>query len=250
MLNCVVVDDEQFSIEGIAKYIKLIPRLFVAGIFMDPLIAIEQVMKLDNIDILFMDVNMPNISGIELAKVLRPKVKKLIFTTSHSIYAFEAFEVEADAYLLKPYSFAKFVATINRLFPIEDDVDEVEHSTGGDYFLVKNTDENLRIETIFYNEVIAFESLNNYVKIYLTDERTITAYLTIHDVLDLLCSRKGFKQFHRSYIVATQFISYIESSTIKMRNKLVIPVGDRFKSDFQFYLTEKLATTSRKKSTT
>jgi DNA-binding LytR/AlgR family response regulator len=222
--------------------------LTVAGVFLDPLMAIEQIMVLDNIDILFMDINMPNLSGIELARSLRSRVKKLVFTTSHSIYAYEAFEVQGDAYLLKPYTFGKFAATINHLFPIDKQEDKPDYKAGADFFMVKNTDEHLRIENIAYAEVIAFESLNNYVKIYLTDKRSITAYLTIQDILVLLDSREGFKQFHRSFVIATKYISFIESNTIKMINRLVIPVGDRFKNDFQNYLSEKLATTSRNKS--
>jgi DNA-binding LytR/AlgR family response regulator len=263
MLNCVIVDDEQFSVDGILKYINLNPKLTVSGVFMDPIEAAERIMVLDNIDILFMDINMPNLSGIDLARSLRSKAKKLIFTTSHSIYAYDAFEVEADAYLLKPYTFAKFVAVVNRLFPIDKQEETADYKNGREdlkktdehlsieqgFFLVKNTNENLRIENIYYADVIAFESLNNYVKIHLTDHRSIIAYLTVHDVIALLGSRAGFKQFHRSYIIATKYISFIEANTIKMTNNLVVPVGDRFKNEFQHYLLEKLAMTSRNKST-
>ena len=122
MLNCIIIDDEQFSVDAILKYIELLPKLNVAAIFKNPLEALESVTLENNIDLIFMDIDMPFLSGIELAKAVRHKTKKLICITSHSKYAFEASEVEGDAYLLKPFTFGKFSMTINRLFPNEKPV--------------------------------------------------------------------------------------------------------------------------------
>lgn len=93
MLNCVIIDDEQFSIDAIKKYIDLIPRLYVVAIYTDPGTALEQISAENNIHMLFMDINMPNISGLELAHALRSKTQKLVFTTAHSKYAFEAVRI-------------------------------------------------------------------------------------------------------------------------------------------------------------
>lgn len=247
MLNCIVIDDEQFSVDAITKYIKLVKRLKLKGVFLDPTQAVEKLEAFQNIDILFMDINMPKLSGIETAKILRPLVKKLIFTTSHTKYAFKAYQVEGDAYLLKPFTFVDFTASINRLFPLTPVESQHYNNTGKDYFLVKNRDEGLRIEHVLFSDVIAFESLNNYVKIYLTNDRTITSYLTIQDILELLGPRDEFKQFHRSYIIALDHISYIASNIIKMSNNLNFPVGDRYKTDFHDYVANNLAKTSRNK---
>lgn len=247
MLNCIVIDDEQFSVDAITKYIKLFKRLKLKKVFLDPTQAVEELRAFQHIDILFMDIKMPKISGIELAKTLRPLVKKLIFTTSHTKYAFKAYQVEGDAYLLKPYTFADFTATINRLFPLTPIESQHYNNMGKDYFLVKNKDENLRIEHVLFSDVIAFESLNNYIKIYLTNNRTITSYLTIQDILELLGTRDEFKQFHRSYIIGIDHISYIASNIIKMSNNLSFPVGERYKSDFHNYVMNNLAKTSRNK---
>ncbi|WP_179413061.1 LytR/AlgR family response regulator transcription factor [Mucilaginibacter sp. E4BP6] len=249
MVNCIVIDDEQFSVDVIITYIELTKRIKVKEVFLDPKQAIEKIEVFKNIDVLFMDINMPDVSGIELAKTLRPLVKKLVFTTSHTQYAFEAYQVEGDAYLLKPFTFGDFMAMLNRLFPPESsESSEVQHKFNGkDYFLVKNKDEDLRIEHVLFAEVVAFESLNNYIKIYLANNRTITSYLTIQDILELLGSRGEFKQFHRSYVIAVDHISYIASGVIKMSNNLTFPVGDRFKSEFHNYVTNNLAKTSRNK---
>jgi DNA-binding LytR/AlgR family response regulator len=246
MINCIIVDDEKFSINALTKYIELMPTLNVVNIYTDPRQALEEVTEGGNIDLLFMDIDMPQLSGIELARGLRYRTNKLIFTTAHSRYAFDAFEAEGDAFLLKPYSFNKFSLTINRLFP------NAEHSEGhlntninDTYFLVKNKDENLRIKKVNYDDVVAFESFQNYIKIHLINDTIIVAYLTIKDVLEILGPRQEFKQFHRAFVIATQYVSFIEGNTIKMVNNLTITVGDLYKNNFTSFLSKKLMKTLR-----
>ena len=247
MLNCIIIDDEQFSIDAILKYIGLLPKLNVVEKYTDPLKALESITLEDNIDLLFMDIDMPFLSGIELARALRAKTKKLIFTTSHSKYAFDAYEVEGDAYLLKPFSFGKFSMTINRLFPNETASRDAGIKPDEDYFLVKNKDEDLRIVKVCYKEVIAFESSHNYVKIHLVNNKSLTAYLTIKDILELLGQRVGFKQFHRAFIISTDSINYIEGNTVRMNNNLSFTVGESYRDNFTSYLSNKLLKTSRKR---
>lgn len=246
MINCIIVDDEKFSINALTKYIELIPTLNVINIYTDPRHALEEVTEGDNIDLLFMDIDMPQLSGIELAKGLRYRTNKLIFTTAHSKYAFDAFEAEADAFLLKPYSFNKFSLTINRLFPNTEPTEGYQNANINDtYFLVKNKDENLRIKKVNYNDVVAFESFQNYIKIHLINDTIIVAYLTIKDVLEILGTRHEFKQFHRAFVIATQYVSFIEGNTIKMANNLTITVGDFYKNNFTDFLSRKLMKTLR-----
>lgn len=245
MLNCIIIDDEQFSVDAILKYIELLPKLYVAAIYNNPLKALEDVTQESNIDLIFMDIDMPFLSGIELAKALRPKTQKLIFTTSHSKYAFDAYEVEGDAYLLKPFSFGKFSLAINRLFPNETVARMPEISHEDDYFLVKNKEEDLRIVKVGYKEVIAFESSHNYLKIHLANNKILTVYLTIKDILELLGPRDEFKQFHRAFVISTDCINYIEGNTIKMNNNLSFTVGESYRENFTSYLSGKLLKTSR-----
>jgi DNA-binding LytR/AlgR family response regulator len=244
MLNCVIIDDERFSVDAIGKYIELLPKLNIVATYTDSQLALERITADDGVDLLFMDIDMPMLSGIDLAKAVRAKTKKLIFTTAHSKYAFDAFEVEADAFLLKPFTFSKFTTTVNRLFP-SDSLSSVS-ANDGDYFFVKNKEENLRILKVRFNEIVAFESLQNYVKIYLITNKVIVAYLTLKDVSEILQGIEGFKQFHRAFIVSTEHINFIEGTTIKMTNKIMFTVGDFYKSAFTAYLSNKLLKTSRK----
>src|ERR1700761_4700701 len=237
MLKCVIVDDEQFSVDAILKYINLIPNLDVIGIYTDPVNALETISAEEDVDLLFMDIDMPWLSGLELAKALRGKTQKIVFTTAHSKYAFDAFEVEGDAFLLKPFTFGKFSTTINRLFP-EKNSRSTSSTTQmeNDYFLVKSKEDDLAIVRIKYNEVIAFESLQNYVKIHLADNKSLIAYLTIKDILQLLKFRPEFKQFHRAFVISTDNISHIKGNMIQMSNGINFPVGDVYKEQFSNYL--------------
>ena len=246
MLNCIVIDDEQFAIDALLKYISFLPKLNVIGIFLNPQDALECVTEDRKIDIIFMDIDMPNLSGIELAAILRPRTVKLIFTTAHSKYAFAAFEAEADAFLFKPFTLTKFISTINRLFPIITQATNSEHKSFNDHFLVKNKDENLRMVNVAYTDVIVFESLNNYVKIHLKDKKAITAYLTIKDILDLLENRNEFKQFHRAFIVNTRFIQYIQGNTIILPDNFQFNIGEKYRDNFNGYLANQLLKTTRK----
>jgi DNA-binding LytR/AlgR family response regulator len=250
MLNCIIVDDEQFSVNAMRKYIEMLPKLNIVGIYTDPQMALEKVSSDSKIDLLFMDIDMPLISGLELARALRSKTHKLVFTTAHSKYAFEAYEADGDAYLLKPFTFGKFSTTINRLFPTEvakTSETKLEHHQEDNFFLVKNKEEDLRIVKVLYKDVIAFESAHNYVKIYLVSNKILTAYLSIKDIVEILGSREGFRQFHRAFIISIDKINYIEGNTINMLNNLNFSVGDGYRDNFNAFLSNKLLKTLRKK---
>lgn len=242
MLNCIVIDDEAFSVESILKYIDLIPNLNVAGVYTDPVRALSAVSSAQDIDLLFMDVDMPSLSGLELAKALRSKTQKLIFTTAHSKYAFDAYEADGDAFLLKPYTFGKFSMTINRLFPEKN-----EQYGSNDYFLVKSKEDDLAIVKIKFDDVIAFESAQNYIKIYLSNGNVIMAYLTLKDVTQLVRSRPEFVQFHRAFIISSRQIGHIRGNTVQMSNGISFNVGDSYKENFSSFLDKKLLVTSRGK---
>jgi DNA-binding LytR/AlgR family response regulator len=247
MINCVIVDDQQFSVDVILKYAKLMDHLNIIGIYLNPKDALRNITGQHDIDILFLDVNMPDITGIELARLLKSHSKKLIFTTSHSKYAFDAYQVNGDAFLLKPFTFVKFADCINRLFPNQNHINAINEKVSNDHFLVKNKDENLRIVRIIYDDVIAFESVNNYVRIHIVNNKKVTAYLTLKDVLDLTSERAEFKQFHRAFVISANHISYIEGNTIFLDEHLSFHIGERFKDNFSNYLSVQLLKTTRAK---
>lgn len=250
MINCAIVDDEQFSIDALRKYITLFPRLHLRGIYLDPVLALQELSAQQDLDILFLDVDMPNLNGIELAASLRRLTRKLIFTTAHSRYAFAAFEAEGDAFLLKPFSFAKFSSTINRMFPLEQTLQIPAAASQDSHFLVKNKDENLRMVNVYFGDVTAFESSQNYVRIHLTQGRVITAYLTMKDILELVSDRREFLQLHWAYVINTYHIDYIEKDLIKVAGKITFHVGESFRLNFNTLLKDRLVKTSRQHNKT
>lgn len=241
MIKCIAIDDQQSSIVGLEKYIEETPNMRLVGSYTDPLTALRELKKLDQVDVIFMDIQMPQISGLELSKAVRSKTRKLIFTTSHTEYAFEAFEADADAYLLKPYGYAKFALTLNRLFG-----EEMEDGNEETYFLVKNKSEEHKAVLVRYSDIICFESFHNYIKIH-TTEKVIIAYLSLKDVKEQLSIKKDFIQLHRGYIIAIDHILHIDGTRITLSNHTNFTVGDIYYNDFKEFFTDRLIISSRKK---
>ena len=245
--SCIAIDDETNAIADIEEYIDTLPNLNLISTYNDPIKALKEILAGQKVDFIFMDVNMPTISGVELSQAIRHKTNKLIFTTSHSKYALDAFEVDADAFLLKPFTFEKFSKTMNKLFPGNDRDINNGDKVSNDFFLVKSKGDDLRMVKIKYKEVIAFESANNYIKIHLDNDKIIIVYLTLKDVKELLSHSTSFIQFHRAFIISKDHISYIEGNTVGMINNLCITIGDTFKDGFSKFIESNLFRTSRRR---
>jgi len=239
--NCIVIDDENHCIDLLRDYIAHIPTLKIVKTYTEPKVAMEDISNYKDIDIVFIDIEMPLISGLELAKLLRDKVKKIVFTTGHSKYAIDAFETEADAFLLKPYSFVKFSNTVNKLFlstpapvlPVYQ------------FFFVKNKEEKNKLTKICYDKIIAVESFGNYVKIY-TTEASIVTYLSFDEIKTTLICRPDFIQIHRTFIICTNFIETIDGDLIVLHNKIHINIGGSYKDKFIHFMNKTIIKTKRK----
>jgi two-component system LytT family response regulator len=243
-LKCIVIDDDIHAVSGIKTYINNITNIQLIHSYTDPIQALNEITAGDNVDIVFMDVDMPMISGIELSKAIRHKTDKLIFTTSHSKYAYEAFEMYASAYLLKPYTFARFAETINRLFPHTPNVQNVTVKQDDDYFFVRNKSEKNSLIKVRYTDIVAIESLQNYVRIFTLNE-TIVSYIALSEIKIILKGFPNFAQAHRSFIIAKNYIEKVEGNTLKMINDLKINIGNSYRDSIQDYIKEKTIKTNR-----
>jgi two-component system LytT family response regulator len=243
-LKCIVIDDDIHAVSGIKTYINNITNIQLIQSYTDPIQALNEITAGDNVDIVFMDVDMPMISGIELSKAIRHKTDKLIFTTSHSKYAYEAFEMYASAYLLKPYTFARFAETINRLFPHTPNVQNVTVKQDDDYFFVRNKSEKNSLIKVRYTDIVAIESLQNYVRIFTLNE-TIVSYIALSEIKIILKGFPNFAQAHRSFIIAKNYIEKVEGNTLKMINDLKINIGNSYRDSIQDYIKEKTIKTNR-----
>lgn len=245
MLKCIAIDDDEYAIKGIEEFLATMPYITLVKSYTDPLLALNEITSGEKTDLIFMDVDMPMISGIELSKSIRHKTDKLIFTTSHSKYAFDAFEVEADAYLLKPYSFAKFASAINKLFPQKPDEPSKETADRKeDFFFVKDK-ESFKLIKVRFDEVIAVESIGNYIKIHTTGNKVI-AYLSLTEMANILKNNDDFIQVQRSFIISKNHIISIEGNSITLFNNLKITIGIYYKDDLSAFVKSKTLKTGRK----
>jgi len=236
MIECVIIDDEQEAIEDITGYIEKIPNLHLYRSFSSPLDALNFIRTADRpLDLVFLDVDMPLISGIELSKLIREKVKKLIFTTAHSKYALDAFEIDADGFLLKPFSFLKFLSKIEKLFPVHSEQKLIEESKN--YIFLKSKEDNLKLIKVNFDEIIAVESLLNYVGVHTSSGKIVTL-TSLKEFKDWLVDKPDFLQLHRSFIISTKHIEAIDSNQILLSNGLKIPVGERFRQEFNLFLSK------------
>lgn len=242
--TCIIIDDDAYAITGLQQYIELIPSLVLLRAYTDPVKALLELASAEKTDLMLVDIDMPRISGIELSRQLREKTHKLVFTTAHTQYGYEAFEVSADAYLLKPYTLAKFTATIAKLFPAAPTNDKAVATTN-DYFFVKSKADNHKLIKISFKDVITVESKQNYVLIYTTTQN-ITAYMSLTEAGGILGQLPGFVKYHRSFIINREHISSITGNTLKMSNGLQITVGDNFRKDFMTFLEGKLLKAGRR----
>lgn len=243
-LKCIVIDDDLHAIKGIKLYIDTLSNLELIQSFSDPIQALNEITAGNAVDIVFMDVDMPMISGLELAKAIRHKTDKLIFTTSHSKYAYDAFEMHASAYLLKPYTFARFAETINRLYPHTPNVPNLSIKREDDYFFVRNKSENNTLIKVRYTDIVAIESLQNYVRIFTLND-TIISYIALSEIKIILQDYPNFAQAHRSFIIAKNYIEKVEGNVLKMINDLTINIGNSYREDIQDYIKEKTIKTNR-----
>jgi DNA-binding LytR/AlgR family response regulator len=241
MYKCIIIDDEPHAIDGLKRYINSTPELLLIESYTDSLIALKSIKASEPVDLIFLDIDMPKINGIELSKEIKNKTNKLIFTTAHSKYAYEAFEVDADAYLLKPYSLGKFVITIEKLFPEKNGHINIKD----DFFFVKSKGEDLKIVKIKYDDVIAIESKQNYVMIH-TMTKGVLTYMSLTEISKLLINIPGFVQLHRSFIVKQDKIDAIDGNLIKMANGIQITVGELFRKDFNNFITKRLIKAGKK----
>lgn len=220
--KCLIVDDEPLARETLEKYISDIPSLELKAMCSNAFKAIE-VLKNESIDILFLDINMPKLSGISMLKSLEKK-PQVIFTTAYSEYAVEGFELDAVDYLLKPFSFERFVKAVNKA---SDRIDKATQTvTNGDSFIAIKADK--KIFKVNLDDINYIQALGDYIKIF-TDSQTLVSHQTLKNLEDELPA-DGFIRIHKSYIVSLKSILFLEGNQVKVLDEM-IPIGASYKED-------------------
>lgn len=241
MYRFVIVDDEAHAIEGLKVYMEHLPDFNLMATYTDPVLALKELSCGSDVELIFMDVDMPHLSGIELASIIRQKTNKLILTTAHTKYGYQAFEVKADGYLLKPYSLGKFLETMQRVFP--DSIKKAEPVAPQvleNFFFVKSKEDSLKLVKIRFEEVVAVESKLNYVQLRLENGRNVTTYMSLSEISKWLVEARGFIQFQRSFILNREKIDAVDGNTVIMDNGQKITVGDYYRKDFNEFINRYL----------
>jgi|SRR6186713_363271 len=209
MIRCVITDDEPFARKGLQGYIEQIDFLDLKGVC-ENAVELNSLLKKENIDLLFLDIEMPYVTGIDfLRNISNPP--KVIFTTAYEKYALQGFELEVMDYLLKPISFERFLKAANKAF----DYFRAQQgpAPGQDYIFVKADG---KLEKIHFADILFAEGLENYVAIY-THEKKVITHLTLKMLQETLPAG-SFIQPHKSYIVAIEKIGSIEGNILHVRN--------------------------------
>ena len=201
-ISCIIVDDEAIAREIIATHISKISNIQIVASCSNAMEAFN-VISNNNVDLVFLDINMPEISGIAFAKSINKNIK-IIFTTAYRDYAVEGFELQAVDYLLKPISFQRLLIAVNTYFEVYSDSKNQEPQiTESNHFMFVRADR--RMIKIDYDAIIYIESFSDYIKIHLAN-KTIVTRETI-SAIEAKLPNKQFIRIHRSFIIALAHIS-------------------------------------------
>lgn len=241
-LRCLIVDDEQASLNVLTNYISKTPFLELAGAYLDPIAALEMVYT-ETIDIVFLDIHMPEISGLEWIKLLRGK-SKVILTTAYSQYALDGYNLDVVDYLLKPVPFDRFLHAVQKVKDLvaTKEIAVVNNTTtisvpvsSNDHVFVKV---DSKIVKVRFQDILYIEGLGNYISIFTETGRLVTLS-TMKEVEEYL-SDTYFIRVHRSYIIALNRVEYIEGNQIFLGKNTNVPLGETYREKFFKLLDEKM----------
>jgi DNA-binding LytR/AlgR family response regulator len=223
-IRCLLVDDEPLAISLLQKHVKQLDFLEVAGTCSNALKALE-VLKSTTVDLMFLDIRMPAISGIDFLKTLR-HAPKVIITTAYREYALESYDLDIVDYLLKPITFDRFFKAIERYLRQDQQPETVPVAPGADEPSGISVNSGYRTIRISTGDILYIESLKDYIKIVTTDDSIMTKY-RIGDMENEL-SAKGFLRIHRSFIVNLKQVSAFTASDVEI-GKTELPIGDSYR---------------------
>lgn len=226
MLRVIAVDDEPLALGQLVKCVSKVPFLSLTAACSSAIEA-REVLESNEVDAMFLDINMPDLSGLEMVKALkRPPL--VVFTTAYSEYAIEGFKVDAVDYLLKPFTFSEFVASAEKLrsrFALMQAASGSQ--TSGDYVFFKADYKIIKVEI---SDIVYVEGMSEYLKIYLSGEQMPKVILMSFSKLMEKLPGSRFVRVHRSYVVNLAKIQEVSSGVILMSNGKTIPIGDSYRS--------------------
>lgn len=234
-LNCVIIEDEPLARNLITEYVKKVPSLNLLEAFSNPLEALEALRTLP-VDVLFLDVQMPEITGISLLKVLK-KRPLVVLTTAYSEYALEGYELDVADYLLKPITFERFLKSVDKIMlRLETDTKPMattESVASPAFVFVKD---GTKLVKVRLDEILYVEGLKDYVTIHTANQKITT--LQRMKALEEQLPAEKFIRIHNSYIVALEAIDVIQKSEVSI-GSVSLPIGDTYRKTFKDFIDKK-----------
>lgn len=233
----IIIDDEPLARNVIREYAKKIPTLNIVGECEDAICA-HQTLQTKKVDIIFLDINMPKLSGIEFLKNLK-NPPLVIFTTAYSEFALDGYELNIIDYLKKPFSFERFCKAYFRaeemhllkLSASNNDVVEKQR----DFIFIKSDKKSIKVNI---SNIMYIEGLGDYIKIFLNDKKLVTN-LSMKKIENLLPGTQ-FYRIHKSYIISLDKVESIEGNMVKINNTQ-LPIGNSYRQDFMIHIKQFLA---------
>ncbi|MCB2195678.1 MAG: LytTR family DNA-binding domain-containing protein [Bacteroidetes bacterium] len=231
-IKCIAIDDEPLALKQISGYISKTPFLeLVAGCksAFDAMVVLEN----NEVHLMFVDIQMPDLTGIDFVKSLN-KEQKIIFTTAYEEYALEGFKVEALDYILKPFGYEEFLKSATKAkahFELLEKAATSNRVNNEDYLFVKA---DYKIQRINLTDIVYIESMREYVQIVLKDSKPVMTLMSLKSLEEKL-PKKHFMRVHRSFIVNLNKIKTVERSRIIFEKKYV-PVSEQYRDQFQEFL--------------
>ncbi len=229
--NCLVVDDEPIARRIILNYIADMPLLKLSGECINALSAIDHLKSHPDTNIIFLDINMPNLSGLQLLKIAQP-LQPVIFTTAYAEYAVESYNLNAVDYLLKPFSFERFTRAVYKAVDAITNSHRHTQEGGEDKrpgFFIKSNGKNY---PVFLDEILYCEAMKNYTMVMLKNGQKLMPLIPLSKFEDLLAQAGGeFLQVHRSFLISKNHITAVTTNTVSIK-QFDIPIGIQYKESF------------------
>ncbi|MEI6556438.1 MAG: LytTR family DNA-binding domain-containing protein [Paludibacter sp.] len=232
IIKCVIVDDEPLALSVLERYINQTPFLQLVEKFTNPVKAFKYLND-NEIDLLFVDIQMPDLSGFELVNNLKRK-PVFIFTTAYSEFALEGFKADALDYLLKPIDIPEFTKAVNKAkewLEIRNEKNSLVETTK-DFLFIKSEYKIIRIN---FSEITYIQGMSEYVKIHLSSRKPIMSLISLKS-LEAQLPASMFMRVHKSYIVNLQKVNMIERNEIVYDDGTIIPVSQQYKVQFQEFV--------------
>jgi DNA-binding LytR/AlgR family response regulator len=236
-IKAIIIDDEPLAQNVIEQYARKLPHLLIAEKCNDAIAALQWLQQ-NEADLMFLDVNMPKLSGISFLKTLK-NAPLVIFTTAYSDYAIEGFELDAVDYLKKPFSFERFCKALfkaEELLRLKNTAarDEQTKPSEKQYFFIKSNKKTYKIN---FSDVCFVEGLGDYIQVHLSDQKLV-ANLSMKRMLELL-PENNFYRIHKSYIISLDKMEVVEGNSVII-NKKRLPIGNSYRQEFMDFISNNM----------